>query len=178
MLKPLYPAQIHLKILLSRVKEVCLLIMKETKVAFAAGTGGWTFLSCFVLFCLVTGQKSCDHLKLKTSQAVKPDGQTVSNCQSSGFQRSDMILVLVFWNTKLCLLILNDTSKIRCQTVKWWSTDSAWFKILHFMSTIWSLFKVTKLSLFTFFFGTHWCRARIVYFALSIPASVFPGWNI
>ena len=45
-------------------------------------------------------------------------------------------------------------------------------------SSIVSLNAVTETKLvycLLFFFGTHWYRARIVYFALSIPASVFPG---
>ena len=44
-------------------------------------------------------------------------------------------------------------------------------------SSIVSLNAVTETKLvycLLFFFGTHWYRARIVYFALSIPASVFP----
>ena len=48
-------------------------------------------------------------------------------------------------------------------------------------SSIVSLNAVTETKLvycLLFFFGTHWYRARIVYFALSIPASVFPVFNM
>ena len=48
---------------------------------------------------------------------------------------------------------------------------------MHFIiiSMFWSLKENKFLSKLEILLGTHWYRARIVYFAQSIPASVFPG---
>ena len=62
------------------------------------------------------------------------------------------------------------------------STSKSLFKLKQYFeyvgNSVFSLIAVTNqdlLSLCLHFFGTHWHRAHFVYFAQSIPASVFPG---